>query len=189
MTIDAKLVTVPEFEAFIARPENDDRRFELIDGEIVEDMPTEEHGIVVTAILTLLNVFVKANGLGRVVTETRRGVPDDDKNSRIPDVDFTSNERLAGRDIVRKGAVMQMPDLAVEVQSPGQSSKQMVEKAQFYLDNGVRVVWLIYPAKRLIEVLTLDDRDLLIIGDVLEGGDVLPGFSVPVAEVFEDIEG
>ncbi len=79
-----------------------------------------------------------------------------------------------------------MPDLAVEVQSPDQSDKFMVDKAAYYLANGVRMVWLIYPEKRLVEVLTPDARYLLNDADALDGGDVLPGFSLPIGEIFAE---
>jgi Uma2 family endonuclease len=79
-----------------------------------------------------------------------------------------------------------MPDLAVEVKSPSDSVRQLREKAEYYLQHGTRLVWLIFPAQRIIEVYTLDEVEILIEGDSLTGGDVLPGFSMPVADVFAD---
>jgi hypothetical protein len=64
----------------------------------------------------------------------------------------------------------------------------MYDKAQLYLANGTRMVWIIYSTRQIIEVLTPTDRQLLTINDVLEGGDVLPGFSVPVRELFPSRE-
>ncbi len=80
-----------------------------------------------------------------------------------------------------------MPDLAVEVQSPGQNDKLMVDKARYYLDNGTRMVWLIYPEKNLVEVLTADDRQLLTPPQMLSGGDVLPDFAFDISKLFIDI--
>jgi Uma2 family endonuclease len=80
-----------------------------------------------------------------------------------------------------------MPDLAVEIKSPDDTVKELREKAAYYLANGARLVWLIYPAKHMVEVYTPDgDVEILVEGDLLTGGDVLPGFSLPVAEVFAD---
>jgi len=182
MTVEQRLYTVDEFEAYIERPENVERRFELIHGEIVEKMPTEEHGIIVLRIGSRLFVFVQQHGLGYVAVEVRHQLPGEVHNARIPDISF-----IAGTDRVpvRTGAVPRMPDLAVEVQSPSQSDHLMIEKATYYLANGARMVWLVYPAKRLVEVLTGDDRHLLIEGDTIDGGSALPGFTMPVGEVFE----
>lgn len=77
-----------------------------------------------------------------------------------------------------------MPDLAVEVQSPSNTLKGMQEKAAYYLLNGTRMVWLVYTEKQLIEVLTPHDRQLLTINDSLSGGDVLPGFMLPLKTIF-----
>jgi Uma2 family endonuclease len=79
-----------------------------------------------------------------------------------------------------------MPDLAVEVQSPGQTDKLMADKAAYYLANGTRMVWLVYPGKQLVEVLTQADRQLLPIDDTLTGEPLLPGFTLPVRELFPE---
>ena len=80
-----------------------------------------------------------------------------------------------------------LPDLAVEIKSPDDTVKEMREKAAYYLAHGVRLVWLVYPHKRLVEVYRPDaDVEILAVGDVLTGGEVLPGFSIPVADVFAD---
>jgi len=77
-----------------------------------------------------------------------------------------------------------MPDLCVEIQSPDDSLKLMREKADFYLANGSRLVWLVYPSKQLIEVWTATEQAILKLEDTLTGGDVLPGFAVPVKRFF-----
>ncbi len=80
-----KTYTIEEFERFLALPENADRLFELIDGEIVEKMPTEEHGLIKVNIATELRNFTKPLGLGRVTSEPRaRQTPDNRYNSRLP---------------------------------------------------------------------------------------------------------
>jgi len=72
----------------------------------------------------------------------------------------------------------------VEVQSPGQSDRFMADKAAYYLEHGARMVWLIYPDRRLVEVLTQQDRHLLTESGIISGGDVLPDFSVAVKDLF-----
>ena len=184
MAIQERLYTVPEFEAFIAQSENSDRLFELIDGEIVEKMPTEEHSLVIGNIYMTLRMFADPRDLGRVAFEVRRKMADDNHNARLPDVEFTIKARLLP--VVKKGAVPQMPDLAVEVKSPDDSFVSMREKANYYLNNGAKIVWLVFPDRQQIEVHT-DDAAVRTLGidDELDGGDVLPGFKLALRDIFK----
>lgn len=180
-----KTYTVEEFERFLALPENADRLFELIDGEIVEKMPTEEHGLIQVNVAAELRNYAKPRELGRVTVEPRHQTPEDRYNSRLPDIAFTSKERALP--LVTKGAVPQLPDLAVEIQSPDDSLRKMRAKAAYYLANGSRLVWLVLPEKRLVEVYRADGEvDILTENDTLDGGDVLPGFTLPVQEIFAE---
>ncbi|MBN8592933.1 MAG: Uma2 family endonuclease [Anaerolineae bacterium] len=174
--------TADEFEAFIARPENADRRFELINGEIVEKMPTEKHSLVSGNAYFLIRAFVEPRGLGRVAFEVRRRVPEDNRNTFLPDVEFTSASRL--QPIVERGPAYQMPDLIIEVQSPDDTIPDMRAKAAYYLQNGATLVWLVLTLKRMVMVLTATTEDILREEDTLDGGDVLPGFILPVKDLF-----
>ncbi len=179
-----KSYTVDEFEAFIARPENQDRLFELIDGEIVEKMPTERHGFIAVNVSTELRVEVKRTEKGRVVAEVRHRTANDDYNARQPDISYYMD---AERPIVDRGAVRQLPDLAVEIKSPDDSYRRMREKADYYLANGTKMVWLIYPEKRLVEVFTLGgDSQILDESDTLDCGDIIPGFKLAVRDIFAE---
>jgi Uma2 family endonuclease len=178
-----KLYTVEEFEALLALPENRDRLLELINGEIYEKMPTEEHGVIVTNVVVELVPYSKKTKSGRVGTEVRHRKPDDKRNSRLPDISFNT----AKRPIVTEGSVPEMPTLAVEVQSPDDSVKQMRDSAEYYLANGSLMVWLIFPKKRIVEVYTPDGEvQMLDETDMLSGGGVLPGFEMPIAAIFAD---
>ena len=175
--------TVAEFEQLFNQAEHGDRLLELIHGEIVEKMPTEEHGVVAGNVFAPLHNFVTPRRLGRVGFEVRHRPPADDYNSRLPDISFSSIRRP----IVTKGSVPTMPDLAVEVQSPDDSIKEMREKATYYLANGAKLVWLVYPRKRIIEVYSANGEiDILHENDILSGEEVLPGFTLPVAHIFAD---
>jgi Uma2 family endonuclease len=185
MTIQERFFTVVDFESFIAQPENEERLFELINGEIVEKVPTREHGIITGNAVTEINIYLRQNPIGRAAVEARHRPGDDEKNDRLPDVSFVSD---LNRPVEREGAALYMPDLAIEVQSPRDSLKSMLKKADFYLENGSKMAWLIYPEKRLVEVFTLDDRYILKEEDLLEGGDVLPGFSIPVSALFRSLK-
>lgn len=173
--------TVEDFERMLALPENQDRLLELIDGEIVEKMPTREHGLIGAEFVIEIGLYLRANPIGRVAVEARHRPPGNLTNDRIPDVSFVSD---VNRPIEREGAAEYMPDLCVEIQSPDDSLKLMREKADFYLANGSRLVWLVYPSKQLIEVWTATEQAILKLEDTLTGGDVLPGFAVPVKRFF-----
>lgn len=176
--------TVQDFEAYIALPENADRLFELIDGEITEKVPTEEHAILAALLSGEIYLYLKQHPIGRVAVVPRHKIPKDAHNARMPDIAFTSQERALP--VTTSGAVPQMPDLAVEIQSPDDSTLKMREKALYYLTNGGRLVWLVFPRKQQIEVHTADEINVLSISDTLDGGDVLPGFALPVKDIFVD---
>ncbi|MEM6283532.1 MAG: Uma2 family endonuclease [Chloroflexota bacterium] len=183
MTLQAKFHTVTDFEQFIAQPENRDRRFELIHGTIVEkSMPTEEHGLIVARLVAWLLAFVEANGLGRVVVETAYRKDADTLNRRILDISFTNTERAGP--VVKRGAVPQMPDLAIEVKSPDDTYAEMREKASYYLNSGVNAVWLIFPDVQRIEVYSGEGVTVHEVTDTLHGGDVLPNFSLTISKLF-----
>jgi Uma2 family endonuclease len=182
MTLERVRVTRHEFEALVQQPENQDRLLELVDGEIVEKVTTEEHGEVQVFLGGLVSTFVRTHKLGRVGTEVSHEMPHDDFNERKPDISFIAGNRPR----VTKGSVMRMPDLAIEIKSPGNTLKELREKAIYYFANGTRLVWIVHPAKKLVIVLTPDDENILVEGDILDGGEVLPGFSVPVADIFAD---
>ncbi len=188
MSLQKKLYTIDEFERFVALPRNADRRFELIDGEIVEKMPTEEHGIIALNVGSELRAFVKKHRLGRVAVEARHALPDDAHNDRLPDVSFVSAEH--NLPVVEKGPVPRMPDLAVEVKSPDDSDDDLRAKAMYYLRNGSRLVWLLFPEMKSVGVCTLDEKgnlhmETVGIDGMLHGGDVLPGFRLAVRDVFD----
>lgn len=178
-----KLYTVDEFEQFITRPENQNRHFELLHGEIIEKaMPTEEHGIIIHTLSGELYIFLKTNPIARVEIEVRYKIPGDDHNGRQPDLSVLVDMQTP---IVRKGAVPRMPDLVVEVKSPDDKFKDMREKAEYYLSHGTRIVWLVYPHERLVEVFG-PNRDSAILNEThsLNGEDVLPGFTLTIRDLF-----
>ncbi len=181
MTDQPTVITTVDFAAFIAQPEHQDRRFELINGEIIEKMPTPLHGYIISLLNFYLVQYLLAHPIGYALIETRYSVPDDELNDVIPDLSFVTHERV---ELFDSGAVPHMPDLAVEAQSDGQSERFLLDKALLYLARGSRMVWIIYSRRGLIEVLTPDERHFLTLDDTLSGGDVLPGFSVAVRDLF-----
>ena len=102
----------------------------------------------------------------------------------VPDAAFVRWDRLPTRDVTEK-YVPVPPDLAVEVQSPTDEPGEMAAKRGLYARAGVPLLWWIDPAARTVTVHRLGSAPVVLTeGDVLDGGDVLPGLSIPVAEVF-----
>jgi Uma2 family endonuclease len=184
--INQTLCTVEAFEAFAALPENRDKLLELVYGEIREKLPTEKHGILTGIFFMVLLLFAEPRKLGYPSIETRHRLPDDEHNARLPDVSF----RRATSPIVEQGAVKQMPDLAIEIQSPDDSPREMREKAAYYLQNGTEIVWLTYPTSQTVEVCTRSASgsiqfETVGVDGTLSGGNVLPGFTLPLKDIFQ----
>lgn len=179
MAIQKKLYTVEEFDQFA---DDSDRLLELIHGEVVEKLPTEAHGMVAAKYAARLLMFTEPRNLGRVGVEVRYRPEDDRHNSRLPDVSFNSD---TASPIVTKGAVLHLPDLCIEIQSPNESLEDMRAKAAYYLANGARLVWLTLMRDRAVEVHKHGQPPQRIdIDGVLDGDAVLPGFTLPVRDIF-----
>lgn len=175
--------TIEDFEAYADSPDNANRLLELVNGEITEKMPTEDHGNAVSNLAVLIGMYLRQHNIkGRLLIEVRYRNPADRRNARIPDISFHTQKH----ELVTKGSVPHMPGLAIKVKSPDDTLKSMREKARFYLANGTKLVWLVYPNKRLVEVYTADVEDVLIEENTLDGGEVLPGFTLAVHEIFAD---
>jgi Uma2 family endonuclease len=119
------------------------------------------------------------------LVEPRCKIPNDLDKDLIPDLAFIAAPRLP---LDYNDHLPYIPDLVVEVQSFGQNEQLMLDKGRLYLSKGVRMVWLIYPHKHIVEVLTAKERHLLIETDTLTGGEVLPNFSVAIRELFPQRE-
>ena len=180
MTVPAQKVSVEQYEKFIALPENAERRFELINGEIVEKMPTIPHARYASRIDRFLGNYLDGRGIGFAATEARFRLDHDTENDLIPDVAVIQD----GMPEPERGPGFYMPLLAVEVKSPDDSLRQMRQKAYFYLANGSRMVWLVNPDKKIVEVLTAADETLYLEDDVITAEDLFPGFSLPVRTIF-----
>ena len=177
-----RLYTVEEFEVIADAEENADRLLELIDGEIVEKMPTEFHGQVVLNIGGEFNAYARRTKIGRAGTEVRHRKLEDRYNSRIPDVSF----RITSDPAIERGSVGGMPDVAVEIQSPDDDLEKLRGKIRYYLLNGTRLGILVLTKRRIVEVHTKEGVRILSEADTLDGGDVMPGFTMPVKDIFYD---
>lgn len=162
-------------------------RTELVRGEVIRMSPTgAEHGVVAGNIHTLLHVHVKANKLGVVcAAETGFTIARDPDTVRAPDTAFVSHERMAGMPRPRKCWPF-APDLAVEVVSPGDTAEEIETKVGEWFAGGTRRVWVFYPVPcKAHDYGSPTNVRILQAEDVLDGGDVVPGFTCRVSEVFE----
>src|SRR5205823_13376898 len=108
------------------------------------------------------------------------------ENVRKPDVAFTSFERITKRGKPTRTKLPFAPDLAVEVLSPGNTAAEMDTKLREYFACGARLVWYIESELKTARVFTaVDQYEDIAFDGVLRGGDVLPGFELPLAKLFE----
>jgi len=182
MTIQTGPVTAEE----LLRKPDDGFRYELVRGELRKMPPAgSEHGYIAMRLGSRLGRHVEANDLGRVyAAETGFKLTSDPDTVRAPDAAFIGRERVeeAGR---VEGYWPGAPDLAVEVVSPGDTHTEVVEKALAWLGAGSRMVLVVDPGQRTATVYrSLDDIRILTEGDAIDGADVVPGWRLPVAELF-----
>lgn len=168
-------------------PEVPGKQFELVRGELVEvPRATGKHGLLVRTICLLLHPFVVARDLGEVFMDGVSYIIGRDPDTvRVPDVSFISKARIPEGGIPDTYMPM-VPDLTVEIVSSGDRAVKVYDKVHQYLDGGARLVWVLWPTHRSITVYSSAGavRELGE-GDELDGGDVLPGFRVRVAEIFK----
>ncbi len=177
-----KPITSEAFLAFTLLPENEGRRFELIDGEIVEKMPTQLHALIANLLNAVFYMYFQRNPIGWAFSELRINLSNDDLNDTIPDISVVLK---AGREFSPNEALTFMPDLAIEIKSPTDSLIKMLKKANYYLENGSKVVWLVDTQRQKVEVYTVDDTEILDSNSTLDGGDLLPDFKLPVSDLWK----
>jgi len=161
-----------------------DRHCELVDGVLVEKAMGFYDGFLEGVLVQLLGVFVGRHKLGIVLpgNANMRLFPG---LIRMPDASFVSWARMPGGEVPDVPVAGLAPDLAVEVISKSNTRKEMERKLGEYFSAGVRLAWLVYPKKKVVEVYTSPhDKQVLGVGDILDGGAVLPGFSLPLNEYF-----
>ena len=161
---------------------------ELIDGVLVEKAVGYLQSVLAAALASRLVEFVRPDKLGMVSGEagTLRVLPG---QVRIPDVCLISRDRFPGGKLSDATIPGLVPDLAVEILSPGNTPGEMARKLGDYFTAGVRLVWYIDPRSRTAKVYTaLDKGQTLTEAGVLDGGGVLPGFQLPLHELFAALE-
>ena len=161
---------------------------ELVDGVLVEAARGFRESLLAVALGHLLYAFVHPRNLGLVTGEqgTVRLFPG---LVRIPDVAFASWDRVPGRRVPDEPMPLMAPDLAVEVLSESNTPGEMARKRHDYFTAGVRLVWLADPRLRIVDVYASESQVArLTVADVLDGGDVLPGFRLSLRDWFAELD-
>jgi Uma2 family endonuclease len=161
---------------------------ELIDGVLVEKVMGFYESWVASVLIIHLGSYLRRNSLGAVAagdgqTRLLSGLV------RIPDVSFVRWDRIPGGKLVPGKFLEVAPDLAVEVLSPGNTEGEISRKLRELFAAGTRLAWVIEPELKNVRVCrSADEFQVLRYNDTLDGGDVLPGFSLSLKEFFDEVE-
>ena len=187
MTIQEKLYSIDEFWEIAHLAENDEKRLELVEGVIYEIPPAGgEHGEIGANLLITIGSHIQQQQLGHV-TAAETGyilfTNDDGKDTvRAPDVGYISYERMPDR--LAPTYIPLPPDLAIEVVSPNDKADDIEAKINQYLKAGVRMIVFVYPALRTVNVFKGSEIVRLSGDDLLDFGEILPGYSLHIREIF-----
>lgn len=177
-----KLMTIED----LAELEDTPGRYDLIRGELISMSPAGfRHGVIGMRIARAIANFSYENSLGEVpLSETGFLLARDPDVLLAPDVAFIRTYKLPSED-QQLGFLEVAPDLVVEVVSPHDRMQVASAKIMEYLSAGVSMVWVVEPSRKLVTVHTPDLKaQTLTVEGELDGGDVLPGFRLKVADIF-----
>ena len=182
-TAKAKLLTADD----LMRLSSQGVRGELIRGVLYETMPTgRQHGKVLGKLTVRMGAFIESRALGTIeVGDVGVRLERNPDTVRAPDVAFFSTEKAPPPELAARYAEV-VPDLLAEIVSPNDTARELREKAEVWLGFGVGLVWVINPDTRTVDVhrrglpiTVLTDQDLL------DGLDILPGFTCAVRDIFD----
>jgi len=163
--------------------EHSNRLFELVNGVLVEKAVGFAESFLMCELVKLLGLYLDEHPLG-ILTGADGPLRLEEGLVRLPDISFVSWEQLPGRTIPLDPIAGLFPDLAVEILSKGNTKKEMARKRREYFFAGTRLVWQVDKDKRTVEVFTTPDQSVVLTEEqTLDGGDVLPGFSLPVRQI------
>lgn len=181
MVLDAHKITAVEFDEWVHLPENVSSHYELVTGEIVSTVSHSNASRIGILIGGFISVYVVNHDLGHT-TGADGGYQVGDERY-IPDTGFISKARMS--DFESASYISMPPDLAVEVVSPSDSQRLLTVKIGNYLAAGT-TVWVVYPEDKEVEIYAPKQPvKKLTIEDTLDGGDILPGFKLPLQTVFK----
>ena len=166
----------------------DDMLYEVVDGQVVEKTMGAFETAIASLLVEILGPFARTNRLGQFFSEMLFRIDIGQDLQRRPDVAFVSHARWPYNRRVPDVPVWDMvPDLAIEVISPSNSASAVHRKVHDYFKAGVTRVWVVYPEQAEVYIYSTPQQiQVLGVGQELDGGDLLPGFRLPVAVLFED---
>lgn len=173
---------------FIALPD-DGARYEIVNGELVEmGNSGAKHGYIAIILSSALFTVVMAKKLGALF-DSSTAFKMKSGNKRSPDISFVAKERLQGLKDLPDGFLDGAPDLVIEILSPGNTVAEIHDKLVEYFDNGARLVWVIHPRENHVLVYRCaEEPDRLLKSiDSLDGEEVIPGFSLPIANFLQGL--
>ena len=179
---------LPITDEDLLRLPRDGRKRELVDGEIRVSPAGGRHGQVSVELLVRLHAYVRERNLGVVFDSSTgfriAGRKAGQQDVRSPDVSFVAAGRLPG-DRAPIGFIELAPDLAVEVLSPDDRRREVLEKVGEFLDVGTRLVWVLDPEQRTAAAYrSSTDVRRLAVNESLDGEDVIPGFACALTDLF-----
>ena len=162
---------------------------ELVNGQLVMSPKNNfQHGDIASRLFLALGNHAQRHRLG-IVLDSSTGFWMRNRNCRAPDISFICRQRVKslGFKPSTQSFFPAAPDLAVEILSPGNTRGEIDGRLKDFFESGARLVWIIDPNTRRVEVCSsLDQREFIVVGGILEGGDLLPGFHYSVADLFKD---
>jgi Uma2 family endonuclease len=186
--VGEKLYTIPEFLA-IEWPEDDENEYELIEGRIVaksSGSTSAKHGEIIFRLSRYLGNYLETSPIGKGYAEASCTLDKPDGiNYPKPDVSFVAKGRTPDD---FDGPIPVAPDLVIEVWSPSDDTETIQTKIEAYQQAGVRLIWAVYMLHKYVVVYRLNDPDIKLYNSyngVLDGGEVLPGFELPVSILFQ----
>jgi Uma2 family endonuclease len=160
------------------------RLCELVDRVLVEKPMGYYASRLAAVLIGFMETFLRDHDLGIVLAGD--GMVRVERQVRLPDVSFLSWDHFPGRALPRGAILDRTPDLVVEVISPGNTEREMERKRREYFAGGARLVWQVYPEALGVRVYTTAEQFTELGEDgTLDGGDVLPGFALPIRQWFE----
>ncbi|MCI0680578.1 MAG: Uma2 family endonuclease [Gemmataceae bacterium] len=182
-------VTLPERKELLAEfPANGDALYEVVNGQYVELPPMSMLASFVASDLhVLMGYHVRQNQCGKAVSETVFILDRETDLRRRPDIAFVSKDRWPlDKPIPPTGECGLVPDLVVEVISPNDLFESIFEKIDEYFAYGVRQVWVVLPRTSEVVIFTAPGQfHKLSVGQDLDGGDIIPGFRLSLADLFK----
>jgi Uma2 family endonuclease len=159
---------------------------ELIDGVLVRKTMGAEESRITMYLGSKITVFVERHRLG-VVLGPDGFLELTEEQVRAPDISFISRTRLINGKLPKKRIPRLVPDLAVEVLSDSNTPKEMTRKRRECFAQGTQLVWVVDPKSKTVEVFTSPAHSTILgVGQMLDGGNVLPGFKLKVSKIFGD---